>query len=215
MTRHIITQALIAASAFTVLAAAPSAMAASAKPFSAKAKAVKAKTVKAKKLQSTIKVANNTRGRINNRNLNNSRGLQSRNSIRGNRSSLRGSNLNQRGGLRNLRSNRSLRGSALRTSSVFGGRRGFHTPYRSRLGISFHLGTLGFSQYRWSKSPFSLYQPSYGSYGFYQASTICHRVTLQGWHRGHRVPISVKQCSNPWDGSYIIQGSERLLTTRW
>ena len=208
MTRHIITQALIAASAFTVLAAAPSAMAASAKFNSAKVK-----TVKAKKLKTAVKLADNRST------------LRNRSSILSNRNSF-----NRRTGLRDRVSTRSLLGrstfgnsllgrstfgNSFRTSSIIGGNRGFFTPYRSSIGINFSFGTPGFSQYRWASSPYSLYRTSYGSLGSYKTRTVCHRVTLQGWHRGHRVPISVKQCSNPWDGSYIIQGSERLLTTRW
>jgi len=29
-------------------------------------------------------------------------------------------------------------------------------------------------------------------------------------HHGHTELISVKECYNPWDGYYIIQGSERI-----
>jgi len=93
--------------------------------------------------------------------------------------------------------------------------RGYYTPYRSRLGISFHFGTPGYSQYRWAHSPFSFYRPSYGSYGYYTGSTHCRRVTIEGWHHGHRELISVKQCSNPWDGTYIVQGSERIISCRF
>ena len=198
MTRHIITQALIAASAFSVLAAAPSAMAANAKFNSAKVK-----TVKAKKLKTAVKLADNRST------------LRNRSSILTNRNSF-----NRRTGLRDRVSTRSLLGrstfgNSFRTSSIIGGNRGFFTPYRSSIGINFSFGTPGFSQYRWASSPYSLYRTSYGSLGSYKTRTVCHRVTLQGWHRGHRVPISVKQCSNPWDGSYIVQGSERLLTSRW
>ena len=178
---------------------------------SAKFNSAKVKTVKAKKLKTAVKLADNKSS------------LRNRTSILSNRNSF-----NRRTGLRDRVSSRSLlRNSSLfggssfgtsslfRTSSIFGGNRGFFTPYRSSIGINFGFGTPGFSQYRWARSPYSLYQSSYGSYGAYQSRTVCHRVTLQGWHRGHRVPISVKQCSNPWDGSYIVQGSERLLTSRW
>jgi hypothetical protein len=30
-------------------------------------------------------------------------------------------------------------------------------------------------------------------------------------HHGHIELISVKECYNPWDGYYIIQGSERIV----
>ena len=199
MTRHIFTKALIAASALTVLAAAPSAMAATEKPISAKVK-----TVKANQLKTAVKLADNNRS------------FRNRNSNRTNRNTLRRNNFN-----RSLLGSSSLLGrstfgtSRLRTSSLLGSNRSFFTPYRSSLGISFSFGSPGYSRYRWSQSPFSLYRSSYGSFGAYQTRTICNRVTLEGRHYGRPALISVKQCSNPWDGTYIIQGSERLLTSRW
>ena len=93
--------------------------------------------------------------------------------------------------------------------------RGWYTPYRSNLGISFHFGTPGYSRYRWASNPFGFYNSSFGDYGYYSNRTTCRRVKLDGWHRARRALISVKQCSNPWDGSYIIQGSERVVRTYW
>jgi len=185
-------------------------MAATEKPISAKVK-----TVKAKQLKTAVKLADNNRS------------FRNRNSIRTNRNTLRRNNFNQRNRLGNRVTTRSLLGSSsllgrstfgtsrLRTSSLLGSNRGFFTPYRSNLGISFSFGSPGYSRYRWSQSPFSLYRSRYGSFGAYQTRTICNRVTLDGRHYGRPALISVKQCSNPWDGTYIIQGSERLLTSRW
>ena len=93
--------------------------------------------------------------------------------------------------------------------------RGFYTPYRSGLGISFSFGTPGYSRHRWVSSPYSLYNASYGGYGHYQTRTVCRRVNIDGWHHGHRELVSVEQCSNPWDGTYIVQGSERVVACRW
>ncbi len=101
-----------------------------------------------------------------------------------------------------------------RGSNGYHGYRGYRTNYRSGLGISFHFGTPGYSNYRWVSSPYSGYRSSYGSYSRYRSQTYCQRVTVEGWHHGHRELVSVKQCSNPWDGTYIVQGSERLLGCR-
>lgn len=187
MTRHLITKTLLAASALTVLAAAPSAMA-------APEHKVKVKT---KQSQSVKKVANNKvrNTRINNRSNRNSRSL----------------NRNNRSSSINVRSNNVF--SRVASSSFRN--RGFSTPYRSSLGISFSFGSPGYSRYRWSPSAYSLYRPSYGTYGSYQTRTSCRNVVLDGLHYGRPALISVKECSNPWDGSYIVQGSERIIDSRW
>lgn len=83
--------------------------------------------------------------------------------------------------------------------------------YRSNLGISFIFGNAGHSRHRWAASPFAFYSSGYGSYNHYTRNTFCQRVIVEGFHHGRLTPISVKQCSNPWDGTYIIQGSERLV----
>ncbi len=106
-----------------------------------------------------------------------------------------------------------------RTSPYYGYRtsrsnRGYQTNYRSGLGINFSFGTPGYSNYRWASNPYSGYRSSYGSFGQYQSRTYCQRVTVEGWHHGHRELVSVKQCSNPWDGTYIVQGSERIIACR-
>lgn len=90
-----------------------------------------------------------------------------------------------------------------------------YTPYRSSVGISFHFGDTGYSRYRWAPSRYSFYRPAYGSYNYYQNQTTCRRINVEGWHHGHREIVSVKQCSNPWDGTYIVQGSERVIGCRW
>lgn len=90
----------------------------------------------------------------------------------------------------------------------------YRAPYRSNLGISFNFGS-GHSPFRWAASPYSFYSAAYGGYGYYQNRTTCRRVTLEAWRHGHPQLVSVKQCSNPWDGTYIIQGSERLIASRW
>lgn len=195
MTRHLITKTLLAASALTVLAAAPSAMAASNNTIKAKVK----------KSQSFKKVASN---KFRNSRINTSRTLNTNNRSNRNISSF---NRNNRSRSLNVRSSR-LFGSVASPSFR---NRGFSSSYRSSFGISFNFGSPGYSRYRWSPSAYSLYRPSYGSYGSYQTRTSCRRVTLDGWYHGHRELISVEQCSNPWDGTYIIQGSERVANSRW
>lgn len=199
MTRHIITKTLLAAGALTVLAAAPSAMAAPEKP-------IKQKT---KKSQSFTKVAsdkshkhrgNRTRGHRSDRNRN----YRHRDNYRSRTRSYRHRNYN-----------RGYNDVFRRISSLSYGNRGYYSPYRSSVGISFNFGSPGYSRYRWSPSAYSFYRPTYGSYGHYQTSTTCRRVTVEGWHHGHRELVSVKQCSNPWDGTYIVQGSERAIDCRW
>jgi len=87
----------------------------------------------------------------------------------------------------------------------------YYKPYKSRVGISFVFGNSGYSPYRWAPSNYGFYQSGYGSYDNYRSSTTCRRVNVEAWHHGHRELISVKQCSNPWDGTYVIQGSERVI----
>lgn len=86
-----------------------------------------------------------------------------------------------------------------------------YSPYRSHLGISFNFGSPRYSGYRWAPAAYSFYQPSFGSYSWYQNQTHCRRVTREAWHHGHRELISVKECSNPYSGTYIVQGSERII----
>lgn len=90
-----------------------------------------------------------------------------------------------------------------------------YRPYRSHLGISFNFGSPRYSGYRWAPAAYSFYKPSYGSYSWYQTQTHCRRVTREAWHHGHRELISVKECSNPYSGTYIVQGSERLIDCRY
>ena len=90
-----------------------------------------------------------------------------------------------------------------------------YTPYRSNIGISFNIGTPRYTQHRWAPTAYSFYQPSYGSYNTYQTQTTCRRVTREAWHHGHRELISVKECSNPWSGTYTVQGSERVIDCRY
>ena len=105
----------------------------------------------------------------------------------------------------------SRRGTTYRYPIYASNSRGYRTNYRSNLGINFHFGTPGYSAYRWASSPYFGYRPSYGSYGYYRSRTHCQRIIVEGWHYGRRKLISVKECSNPWDGRYIVQGSERLV----
>ncbi len=88
---------------------------------------------------------------------------------------------------------------------------GYRSHYRSSIGINFSFGQPGYSRYRWASSPYSFYQPRYSSYWAYTATTYCERVLIEANHHGHRELISVKQCSNPYDGTYIIQGSEQIV----
>lgn len=85
------------------------------------------------------------------------------------------------------------------------------TNYRSGLGISFSFGTPGYSSQRWAPSRYSFYQPAYGGYSAYSSQTTCRPVRVQALHHGHYETVEVTQCSNPWDGTYIIQGSERIV----
>lgn len=229
MTRHI-TKLLLAASALTVLAAAPAAYA---------APAVDTKLFASKKISKTstktVKVAD--RGDKSNRNRGNRSDRNRSDRNRGNRSDRQrgdrsrghnhrsdrnrghGSNRGYRQRDRHYRQdNRSrnyYRPARRNYSRRVNNQRGYYTPYRSNIGISFNFGTPGYSSHRWAPGAHSFYRPTYGSYGYYQRSTTCRRINVEGWHHGHRELVSVKQCSNPWDGTYIVQGSERVVSCRW
>jgi len=210
--RHLLTKTLLAAGALIVLAAAPSAMAASDKPIKAKVK----------KSQNFIKLADHRSHNHSHDRVRGSRIRTNRNFNRRNGRSLRDSRFNRRNGFNNRRFgfnrgfNNSFNTPFRRSSSLFGhSGRGFSSPYRSSVGISFNLVSSDYSRYRWSQNPYSLYQPSYGAFNNYQARTTCRRVTVEGYHHGHRELVSVKQCSNPWDGTYIVQGSERIIDCRY
>ena len=224
MTRHL-TKLFLAASALTVLAAAPAAYAAPAveTKLSSTQKIAKRATEKAPNI---VKLAERSdRGdRSRNRgDRSRNRGDRSRN--RGDRSRNRGhrSDRNRsydrnRGYHRNRSYNRNRgyhRNRGYSARNISHNRRGFRSHYRPRNGISFSFGSPGYSAFRWAPAAHSFYRPSYGSYGYYQRRTVCQRVIVDGWHHGYRTPISVKQCSNPWNGSYIVQGSERLVRHHW
>ena len=89
--------------------------------------------------------------------------------------------------------------------------RGYRTNYRSRIGINFVFGTPGYSRYRWAPSRYAFYRPGYWSYSSYTAQTHCERVVVEANHHGHRELISVVECHNPYDGTYLVQGSEQLI----
>lgn len=90
--------------------------------------------------------------------------------------------------------------------------RGYRNHYRSSIGIDFIFGNNGYSRYRWASNPYSLYRPGYGwSYYDYRAQTTCERILVDAHHYDHTEIVSVKQCYNPYDGYYIIQGSERIV----
>lgn len=96
----------------------------------------------------------------------------------------------------------------------------YRTNYRSNLGINFFFGSPGYSSYRWASSPYSFYQPGNWSYSSYRSSTTCSRILVNANHYDHTEQVSVKQCYNPIDGYYIIQGSERVVncaysSNRW
>jgi len=95
--------------------------------------------------------------------------------------------------------------------SSYTGRHKYRTNYRSGLGISFSFGSPGYSRYRWAPSRHSFYQPSFGSYSHYTRRTTCRPILVDAYHHGHIETVEVTQCSNPWDGTYIIQGSERIV----
>ncbi len=92
---------------------------------------------------------------------------------------------------------------------------GFNTNYRSGLGISFSFGSPGYSSYRWAPSNYGLYRPGRVSFASYRNRTRCDRVIVDGFQYGTLRPVSVTQCYNPWDGYYIIQGSERIARSHW
>ncbi|GEM_PF-5177112 len=138
---------------------------------------------------------------------------QRNNRFRNNRFRNRGYSYN-----RNYRPYRSVhynRGYNNRYNNGYINGRGYRTPYRSNLGISFHLGTPGYSRYRWARNANAFYTPAYGSYKTYSGATTCRRVTREAYHHGHRELVSVKECSNPWSGTYIVQGSERVINCRY
>lgn len=224
MTRHL-TKILLAASALTVLAVAP---AASAAPV------VDTKLYGAKSTSKLTKVAD--RGDRSDRNRGHRSERNRGDRSRGDRSSRHDQRGDRHRGHRSERGNRnrdrhyrnhdrSYRHDFRRRDYYRPARRhynrrhyrnrGHYTPYRSNLGISFHFGTPGYSSYRWAPAAYSFYRPTYGSYGYYQRRTTCRRINVEGWHHGHRELVSVKQCSNPWDGTYIVQGSERVISCRW
>lgn len=89
--------------------------------------------------------------------------------------------------------------------------RGYSNNYRSHLGINFIFGNSGLSNYRWSRSRHDLYRPRYGSFHRYKARTHCQRIIVEANRFGYRVPVSVLECHNPWNGYYIVQGSEQRL----
>jgi len=92
---------------------------------------------------------------------------------------------------------------------------GYRSNYRSGLGISFSFGSPGFSSYRWAPSNYGFYRPGRISYASYRNQTRCDRVIVDGFQYGTLRPVSVTQCYNPWDGYYIVQGSERIAYNAW
>ena len=109
---------------------------------------------------------------------------------------------------RNLSYNLSRRGNGYRQN-------GYRSNYRSGLGISFSFGSPGYSSYRWAPSNYGFYRPGRISYASYTAGTQCDRVVVDGFQYGTIRPVSVTQCFNPWDGYYIVQGSERIAYNAW
>ena len=160
--------------------------------------------------QSYTKVASNNRREGIRSNRTNSRDRVERRTRNNNVRTTNRSNTVRRD---NVRGNTTRR-NTVRQASYRGNNRNsarYYSPYRSNIGISFSFGNAGYSPYRWAKSPYSLYRPGRLSYASYSGATRCNRVILDGWHRGRIAPISVQQCYNPYDGSYIIQGTERLV----
>jgi len=92
---------------------------------------------------------------------------------------------------------------------------GYRSNYRSGLGINFSFGSPGYSSYRWAPSNYGFYRPGRVSFASYRNQTRCDRVIVDGFQYGTLRPVSVKQCYNPWDGYYIIQGSERIAYNAW
>lgn len=153
-----------------------------------------------------------------------------RNNDRGNRRNERSRNDRQRDYVhlrdnRNYRTNRTTRrgySTGYRPASFGNYRRGhgyrhngFNSNYRSGLGISFSFGSPGYSSYRWAPSSYGLYRPGRVSFASYRNRTQCQRIIVDGFQYGTLRPVSVKQCYNPWDGYYIIQGSERIARNHW
>ena len=109
---------------------------------------------------------------------------------------------------RNISYNVNRRGNGFRQN-------GYRSNYRSGLGISFSFGSPGYSSYRWAPSNYGFYRPGRISYASYTAGTRCDRVIIDGFQYGTLRPVSVTQCYNPWDGYYIVQGSERIAYNAW
>ena len=219
MTRHL-TKILLAASALTVLAAAPAVSA---------APAVDTKLYSAKQTTKTVKLANRgdrsdrNRGHRSNRHRGDRHRSHRHRSDR-HRGDRHRSHRSDRGyrhrdrHYRNRNRNRSYRHNYRHRDYYRPYRRNYtrhYSPYRSSVGISFNFGSPRYHGYRWAPAAYSFYRPTYGSYGYYQSNTVCRRITTEAWHHGHRELISVKECSNPWDGTYIVQGSERIIDCRW
>lgn len=106
---------------------------------------------------------------------------------------------------RDLNRHRNLRNNRARVNFA-------NNRYRSNLGISFVFGNYGQNRFRWASSPYGFYNAGFGSYNYYTRNTYCQRILIDGLHRGRIKTISVKQCSNPWHGTYIVQGSERIVS---
>lgn len=88
---------------------------------------------------------------------------------------------------------------------------GYRSAYNSTIGINFTFGQTGYSRYRWASTPYSFYRPGNWSYASYRSATTCERIMVEANHYDHVEIISVKQCYNPMEGYYIIQGSERVV----
>lgn len=150
------------------------------------------------------------RSALTNRTVRNNRSTRTNRTVRSNNVSFRNTApvrvvSNNR---RNLSYNVNRRGNGFRQN-------GYRSNYRSGLGISFSFGSPGYSSYRWAPSNYGFYRPGRISYASYTAGTRCDRVTVDGFHYGTLRPVSVTQCYNPWDGYYIVQGSERIAYNAW
>ena len=182
-----------------------------------------------------VRSAHNDRGSRRNRGARNDRGTRSNRGNRvdrGHRNNRSRTDRHRQSDFVRLRDNRSFRfdrrnsrrgySNDYRHASYKVNRRskgyrhnGYRSNYRSGLGINFSFGSPGYSSYRWAPSNYGFYRPGRVSFASYRNQTRCDRVIVDGFQYGTLRPVSVKQCYNPWDGYYIIQGSERIAYNAW
>lgn len=87
---------------------------------------------------------------------------------------------------------------------------GYRPAYTRSTGIPFVFGNTGARSYRWAPTRYHFYRPGSISYSIYVSNTRCQRMLVSGYHYGHQEMVSVIQCYNPYDGHYLLEGSEQV-----